>query len=266
MNIDKTSYNKAKLIPYTSKESCGYNPRKSTKPSSILVHTTNGNAGTTFDQEAKYIYRSRTISSHFLIGKKGEIVQFLNPALYIAWHAGCVNNYLWSNDYSIGIEMHNTVTEGKITEMMFLSLDWLVRQLLTEYDISSMNIATHRSVAVFCKGHPLAGRLGRKIDPSGFSDEEFNLWKRSLATSPIKTYQVINRAGVYIRQSPQVNDHNIAGTLNYLDIFTSDSLKDDEKNEIHNGSNKWAHILKGTSNGKPVDQLGFVSLGNLKQI
>lgn len=266
MNIDKTSYDKARLIPYSSTVACGYQPRKNTIPRSIIIHTTNGKAGSTFNAEAKYIYTSRAISAHFLIGKKGEIAQFLNPALYIAWHAGCVKSPLWDNNVSLGIEMHNTPSEGHITEMMFLSLDWLVRQLKTTYNISTINVETHRNVAVFCSGHPLAGRLGRKIDPSGFPDSEFYIWRNSLQNPVTTTYQVINRAGVYIRQSPQVNDTNIAGSLRYLDIFTSDAIKIDEQNEYHNGSNQWAHIFKGTSNGKPVDQLGFVSLGNLKKI
>lgn len=275
MFIDTTTYDKTVAIPYNPDKACGYQPRPVGRitPRAIIVHTTNGKKGTTFAQEANYIQDSRAISAHFLIGKDGRIVRFLDPKYWIAYHAGCVKATLWSNIYAIGIEMHNTPTEGHITTPMQESLDWLVRQLMHDYSIPNTSIDTHRNVAVYCKNHKLAGQLGRKIDPSGFPDNEFYAWRNSLAaiTPPVlTTYRVANVKGVNVRQSPQVNDHNIAGVLYYNDIFTSDSIKIDELGETHTGSmgtsNQWAHIYKGMSQGKAVDQLGFVSLSNLQTV
>ncbi len=269
MEINSTLYNKAVAIPYNPKRKNGYQPRPTGRLDlrSIIVHTTNGKKGSTLAAEARYICDSRDISANYLIGKRGEIIQFLDPRFYIAYHAGCVKSTRYSNFYAIGIEMHNTPSEGHITVDMKQSLDWLVRKLLNDFPtIGYEYVETHRNVAVFCPDHILAGRLGRKIDPSGFNDAEFYLWRNTLRAPHTITYRVTNPRGVNIRQSPQVNDSNIAGTLEYNDVFVSDVTKLDENGETINGSNLWAHILQGTSNGKPVDQLGFVHLSNLKQV
>ncbi len=268
MNIDILTYAKQLAIPYDPEKDCGYQPRPTgtLKPRTLIVHTTNGNKGTTFAQEARYIMNSRKISSHYLIGKDGRIAQFLNPAKYIAYHAGCVISTAYSNPYSIGIEIHNTPTEGHITIYQQESLTWLVELLMQQFNIPRSNIETHRYVAVFCKGHNLAGKKGRKIDPSGFPDNEFYAWRNTLNVANYMTFKVMQPKGVNIRQSPQVNDYNVAGTLEYNDVFTSDAIKLDELGQTINGSNKWAHILKGMSNGKPVDQLGFVHLSNLEEL
>lgn len=267
--INTTAYSKPAVIPYDPEKECGYmiRPTGALRPRSIIIHTTNGNAGTTLNQEARYIQYSRNISSHYLIGKAGEIIQFLNPTQWIAYHAGCVRAMTWSNLYSIGIEMHNTPLEGHITPAQFNALDWLTRQLMYEYQIPKTNVQTHRYVAVFCG----TNMTGRKIDPSGFPDNEFYAWQNTLIpVSPLIQYQVINPRGVNVRQSPQVGTNNIAGILYYNDTFYSDVIKIDELNQYHTGtagtSNKWAHIYKGFSQGQPIDQLGFVSLSNLRQL
>lgn len=268
MNINTTTYDKTKAIPYDPEKDCGYQPRPKgiLIPRSIIIHTTNGKKGTTLASEARYIRYSRDIAAHYLIGKHGEIIQFLDPRLWIAYHAGCVKATLWSNVYAIGIEMHNTPTEGHITQAMQGSLDTLVRHLMAQFTIPAINIDTHRNVAVFCKGHKLAGKLGRKIDPSGFPDNEFYAWRNQLTAPTVMKFRVTNARGVNVRQSPQVNNTNIAGVLEYNDVFISDVLKDDELNQVINGSKQWAHILKGMSNGKSVDNLGFVHLSNLVQV
>jgi len=273
MQIDTTSFDKRKAVPYDPERSDnGYQPRPFGRlaPKSIIVHTTNGHAGTSFYSEARYIQLSRAISAHYLIGKDGTIVQFLDPRSYIAYHAGCVKAQLWTNNFAIGIEMHHTTTEGPISIATKSALDWLVRQLMRDYTIPAQNIDTHRNVAVFCPGSVNAGKLGRKIDPSGFPDNEFYAWRSTLvAAGQYTTYRVINPRGVNVRQQPKVS-MNIAGILLYGDTFESDVLKVDEKGETHTGvagsSNQWAHIYRGISEGKPVDQLGFVSLSNLQQI
>lgn len=259
MHIDSITYNKARIIPYDPNRPCGYQPRSSrlTGYRSLIVHTTNGRKGTTLHAEAQYIAYSRDISAHYLIGKQGEIIQFLDPRFYIAYHAGCVKATAYSNIYAAGIEMHNTPTEGHITDAQFYALDWLTRKLLADLNIQAANVETHRNVAVFCG----TTMLGRKIDPSGFPDSEFYAWRKTLF--PAVVYRVINPKGVYIRQAPKVDIDNVAGVLLYNDTFIGGDIKDDENGQYINGTNKWVHLKYGTSNGVPVDGLGFVHMSNL---
>lgn len=164
------------------------------------------------------------------------------------------------NIHTIGIEIHNTPLEGKVTKPALNALDWLTKQLRGQFNIPLRNIRTHRDVAVFCG----TNKKGRKIDPSGITDAEFNAWVQSL--DGLITYEVTNPANVYVRQSPQVNPYNIAGILRYGDRFECDVLKSDELGQSINGNNQWAHIYRGTSNGVPVDHLGFVHTVNLKRV
>jgi len=268
MHIDTTTYNKAQRIPYNPKKACGYQPRPLGRLSirSILDHTTNGHAGTSLEQEAAYIANSREISSHYLIGKEGDIIDFLDPLLYIAYHAGCVRSMAFSNPFSIGIEMHNTPVEGHCSIKQLESLDWLVRDLITRFNIQKKYIETQRAVAIYCKGHPLAGQLGRKIAPSGFPDSEFYAWRELLYTPVpvVKTYEVIADS-VNIRTAPFVGN-NIAGKLYKGDISTSIAQKRDEHKQYIKGTDIWAHLTKGVSQGKDVSGLGFVHTSNLKLI
>lgn len=265
MNIDKTTYNKANRIPYNNTKACGYQPRPIGRLDirSLIVHTTNGKAGSSLSSEATYISNSTDISSHYLIGKYGEIIEFLDPAHYIAYHAGCVKSTTFSNLFSIGIEMHNTVSEGTCTPLQLKALYILTKDLISRFDIKESNIETHRNVAVFCPGKKNAGKLGRKIDPSGFPDSMFYSWRSSLYIyEPLIEYRVIGNT-VNIRNSPQINDNNIVGTLTYGDTFTSAALKVDEKGELIKGKNTWAHVTKGKHNGINIDGLGFVHTSNL---
>jgi hypothetical protein len=267
MAIDRITYNKALRIPYDPRKACGYQPRPIGRLpiKSILVHTTNGNKGTSLRQEANYIANSREISSYYLIGKQGQIIQFLDPRRYIAYHAGCVKSITFSNPFSIGIEMHNTPAEGDCTREQLEALDALVRQLMQEYAIEVYNIETHRAVAVFCAGHPLAGRLGRKIDPSGFSDDAFYTWRRSLITPIVENvirYKVISPQ-INIRTSPQVNDENVVGSLYKGDEFESVALKIDERGQYIKNINTWAHISKVVKGDPRNTNLGFAHTSNL---
>lgn len=263
--IDKTTFNKALRIPYNPRVPCGYEPRPLNRLDirTIIDHTTNGNIGTNLQQEANYICNSRDISSHYLIGKQGQIIEFLDPALYIAYHAGCVKSTAFSNLFAIGIEMHNTPAEGPCTPMQLAALDWLVRILIERFNIKEKYIETHRAVAVFCKGHPLAGQLGRKIDPSGFPDNAFYAWRSSLYTKPTMTTFKVVASKVNIRTSPQVNKNNIVGQLSFGDTFKSVAVVKDELKQTINGKDKWAHITKMIQGNILATNLGFVHTSNL---
>lgn len=104
------------------------------------------------------------VSSHFLIRRDGEIVQFV-PCSGRAWHAGVSS---WQgrtrcNDFSLGIELEGSDTVP-FTEQQYASLARLTRRLQQSYHLSS--IAGHSDVAP-----------GRKTDPGPHFD-----WPRYLAT------------------------------------------------------------------------------------
>lgn len=253
MNIDLTTFNKSRRGIGN-----GFDNRTGgVKPITVIVHTTNGAKGSLFLSEANYIYNSNKIAAHYLVGKDGRIVQFLDPK-YRAWHAGAVNDSRFNNNNSIGIEVHYTPGEGAWTSAMHSALTELVKQLDHTYKIQSPDlIETHRRVAI---------PKGRKIDPSGFIDPEFYVWRNRLfiptTSLPVVRYMVI-APEVYVRTSPCVLKTNIAGKLYKGDIFTSSALKIDECGGSVRGINTWAHTTQGTSHDKPIDGLGFVHTANL---
>ena len=103
------------------------------------------------------------VSSHYLVRRDGEVVQFVPPQLR-AWHAGVSS---WRgrercNDFSIGIELEGT-EEDAFSSSQYQSLAALIRQLQKQFPIR--DIAAHSDVAP-----------GRKTDPGPRLD-----WRRLLA-------------------------------------------------------------------------------------
>lgn len=95
-----------------------------------------------------------TVSSHFLIRRDGELVQFV-PCQSRAWHAG---ESQWHgrkrcNDFSIGIELEGS-DEVPFEEVQYRVLGQLVEVLREAYPITE------------CVGHQdIALPRGRKTDP-----------------------------------------------------------------------------------------------------
>jgi len=103
--------------------------------------------------------RGLRVSSHFLIRRNGEIIQFV-PCLRRAWHAGVS---LWQgrnrcNDFSIGIEMEGS-DFVPFENSQYRSLTYLTRRLQRAYLFH--NIVGHSDVAP-----------GRKTDPGPHFDWE----------------------------------------------------------------------------------------------
>ena len=98
------------------------------------------------------------VSSHALIKRSGEIVQFV-PFHERAWHAG-QSNYQGRercNDFSIGIELEGTDSD-EFEDIQYQQLAQLVRSLQTAYPAIDDNITGHSDIAP-----------GRKQDPgTGF--------------------------------------------------------------------------------------------------
>ena len=104
------------------------------------------------------------VSSHFLIRRDGELVQFV-PVGRRAWHAGASS---WRgrarcNDFSVGIELEGT-DDGAFTDAQYSRLAALLNGL--RRDLPLRDLAAHSDIAP-----------GRKTDPgTGFD------WPRLLAS------------------------------------------------------------------------------------
>lgn len=101
--------------------------------------------------------RSLRVSSHFLIRRDGEVVQFVSGNDR-AWHAG-LSNFCGRercNDFSIGIELEGTDFEP-FDPRQYESLTSLTNALCDRYPLS--DVAGHEHIAP-----------GRKTDPGPFFD------------------------------------------------------------------------------------------------
>ena len=99
------------------------------------------------------------VSSHFLITRKGALIQFV-PTHKRAWHAG-ISSYKGRkncNDFSIGIELEGCDDE-EFEEQQYDSLSKLINFLSIDLRINKQNIVGHAEIAP-----------GRKTDPGPFFD------------------------------------------------------------------------------------------------
>ncbi|MEE9310316.1 MAG: 1,6-anhydro-N-acetylmuramyl-L-alanine amidase AmpD [Cocleimonas sp.] len=115
----------------------------------------------TLDKEAHPFYEeiyALRVSSHLLIRRDGEIVQFV-PFQKRAWHAG-VSQYLGRdvcNDFSIGIEMEGTDFEP-FEDIQYKRLEEVIKVLIKKYSgLSANSITGHEHIAA-----------GRKTDPGPY--------------------------------------------------------------------------------------------------
>jgi len=104
------------------------------------------------------------VSSHVLIKRSGEIVQFV-PFHERAWHAG-QSNYQGReccNDFSIGIELEGTDSD-QFEDTQYRQLAQLITTLQVAYPAISDHITGHSDIAP-----------GRKTDPgTGFDWDKLN--------------------------------------------------------------------------------------------
>lgn len=230
MNIDTETYNKLELYPPDK-----YGPFQRgyagvrLQPKSIVIHTTNGHKGTDFRAEAKFIYESKEISAHYLVGKKGEVAEFLSPHV-VAYHAGALwpAYKFYGNPYSIGIECHHAVGEEWTTEQKRTLFD-LCRNLIHRYNITM--IETHRKIAK---------PNGRKVDPSDFPDSDFYPFvKQILYNTTSKTYTTV--ANTNVRREPNTK----AQILKTIPKGNSVLIIGSVVGENYRGQDKWYQLMDG---------------------
>lgn len=95
------------------------------------------------------------VSSHLLIKRDGEIIQFV-PFYLRAWHAGVSKHRERDNcnDYSIGIELEGT-DKSKFTDVQYERLNEIIRSLKDFYPkIVDENIIGHNEVSPDRKNDP----------------------------------------------------------------------------------------------------------------
>jgi N-acetylmuramoyl-L-alanine amidase len=155
------------------------------KPNYVIIHHT---AQGSLDQTINTFTLARTqVSSHYVIGRDGEVVQMLNDYLR-SWHAG---RGKWGNDTdlnsaSIGIELDNNGFEP-FTDRQIESLLVVLKRLKTKYSIPTANFIGHSDIAP-----------GRKVDPSSFfpwkklADAGFGFWyKEGLNTVTMMNEEIL---------------------------------------------------------------------------
>ena len=99
------------------------------------------------------------VSSHFLITRKGALIQFV-PTHKRAWHAGISSHKGKENcnDFSIGIELEGCDDE-EFEKSQYQSLSRLINFLSIDLKINKQNIVGHADIAP-----------GRKTDPGPLFD------------------------------------------------------------------------------------------------
>lgn len=227
MNINTTAYDKhAAFDP-----GHGYEARAAA-PISIIVHSTSNpnQKNTAFASEAKFLYTSALVSAHFLVGKNGAIVQFLDPLEWAAWHSGPAQS-LYLNQRSIGIELHHSVGDAPYPLKQKDALAELLRMLMARFAIAVDHIDTHGQVAI-------KGPYDRKKDPHDWPHTDFIAWRNALtAARPyhVKGLPVYQRAD----HSGPLWGHLLDGAVVVID---------------------------DTSNGHLADGRGFVDLAGLEAL
>lgn len=239
MNIDTDTYNKLKKYPdriknkndsyyglyYGYGSSVKWASAWRTSFRSILIHTTNGNAKSTFDGEASYLLNSKSVSANFIVGQNHQIAQIVDPRV-IAWHSGDCYDNDYENPTSIGIEIHWTPSLGVMPDSMIYDVSDLVKYLVSRYPMIT-KIDTHRKQAK---------PLGRKIDPSGWDDNRFYEWRSSiLLKKQLYTVKEVSN----IRDNPNNKTAKIVGKANPGDTFT---IYDEVEGSLVEDSNIWARV------------------------
>lgn len=180
------------------------------KPNYVILHHTAQNS---VDHTLKtFTLRRTSVSSHYVIGRDGEIYQMLND-YYRGWHAGAGK---WGNDTdlnssSIGIELDNNGFEP-FAEAQIESLIELLKVLKERHRIPTANFIGHSDIAP-----------GRKVDPNPtfpwekLAKEGFGHWYDDIQVSP----KVV---GDSIVPSEAIRDIEVAGNEILEGGKASDSL------------------------------------------
>lgn len=105
----------------------------------IVIHYV-GNPGSTAQQNRDYFNNPDSrVSSHFIIGMDGKIIQ----AIPLDERSAATN---WRNNDTISIELCHPDETGKLTQETYDSLIWLSSWLIDKFDLEVDNIIRHYDV------------------------------------------------------------------------------------------------------------------------
>lgn len=137
-------------------------------PQSVVIHATHGQPGSRSASEALFLKQSRAVSAHYVIGRNNPplVAQILDEML-VGWHAGDVRDPAFSNENSIGIELHAATTE-QILDWQKTALAELLTGIRERWHINPIKMDTHRFICDPPK---------RKSDPATWSQAEFYHWR-----------------------------------------------------------------------------------------
>lgn len=148
----------------------------------------------------------------------------LDPLNFMAWHTGRtrdINKY--GNPHAIGVEVHFTPGEGFWTGEMWEGITAIARK----YPL--LERVTHRYIAI---------PTGRKIDPSGVTDEFFAYWASNILR-PYSMYRTSVRTNV--RKSPTRNSQVVTTLSENASVFSFNG--DVVFGEEIADSNRWRYAL-----------------------
>ena len=148
----------------------------------------------------------------------------LEPARFMAWHTGRTRDITkYGNPHAIGVEVHFTPGEGFWTGEMWMGITTLARNFPT------LERVTHRYIAT---------PPGRKIDPSGVTDEFFAYWAKNFLR-PYGVYRTTTRTNV--RKNPTRNSQVITTLEEEATTFSFHG--DVVIGEEIAGNNRWRYVL-----------------------
>lgn len=136
------------------------------KPNFVIIHHT---AQDSVGQTIKTFQIPRTkVSSHYVIGRNGEIIQLLNDYVR-SWHAGVARwgSIVDMNSCSIGIELDNNGREP-FPDAQITSLITVLDTLKSRYLIPTNNFIGHADIAPARKNDPSVFFPWKKLAERGF--------------------------------------------------------------------------------------------------
>lgn len=186
--------------------------RRGYKPEAIVIHIAEG----TFRAIGQWFNDPRAnVSSHYGIGRQGQIDQYVDESL-AAWHAGNAVRPTWRlikrgvnpNLYTIGIEHEGFGNEGW-TEAMYQASAALVRDISDRWKIplDRAHIIGHREIRAdkTCPGFKV--NLNRLIELAKGVGATFHIVRRGDTLSAIARRYGTSIAAIQ-RLNPQVTDPN----------------------------------------------------------
>jgi AmpD protein len=158
------------IIKYKFKQATGYvKGRAPWKIKSIILHSTDGHK----EGDIATLTGTR-VSVHWYVTKTGEVFHFVDNA-DTAWHAGVVNDLIYSNKASIGIEQEHIDGAEEWPDCQVLTTARICAALMQKYHIMQKYIRSHADIA-----YP----RGRKVDPESYPWDKFNKYLEEALKTP----------------------------------------------------------------------------------